>query len=46
MFRDVAAAGIAAWTPSSNTLPPTMPEEGASDSDVSSEFKGNQCDTS
>ena len=46
MFRDVAAAGIAAWTPSSNALPPTMPEEGASDSDVSSEFKDNQCDTS
>ena len=46
MFRDVAAAGIAAWTRSSNTLPPTMPEEGASDSDVNSEFKDNQCDTS
>ncbi|XP_065620585.1 uncharacterized protein LOC136063718 [Quercus suber] len=42
MFRDVAATGVAAWTPSSNTLPPTMPEEGAGDSDGSSEFKDNQ----
>ena len=46
MFRDVAATGIAAWTPSSNTLPPTMPEEGASDLDGSSEFKDNQYDMS
>ncbi|XP_050287997.1 L10-interacting MYB domain-containing protein-like isoform X2 [Quercus robur] len=46
MFRDVAATGVAAWTPSSNTLPPTMPEEGAGDSDGSSEFKDNQCDMS
>ncbi|KAK9991378.1 hypothetical protein SO802_026363 [Lithocarpus litseifolius] len=33
MFRDVAATGEAAWTPSSNTLPPTMPQEGVGDSD-------------
>ncbi|XP_023910051.1 uncharacterized protein LOC112021713 [Quercus suber] len=46
MFRDVAATGAAAWTPSSNTLPPTMPEEGAGDSDGSFEFKDNQCDMS
>ena len=46
MFRDVAATGVAAWTPSSNTLPPTMPEEGASDLDGSSEFKDNQYDMS
>ena len=46
MFRDVAATGEAAWTPSSNTLPPTMPQEGAGDSDGSSEFKDNQCDMS
>ena len=46
MFRDVAATGVAAWTPSSNTLPPTMPQEGAGDSDGSSEFKDNQCDMS
>uniref|UniRef100_A0A7N2M3F2 Uncharacterized protein n=1 Tax=Quercus lobata TaxID=97700 RepID=A0A7N2M3F2_QUELO len=44
MFRDVAATGVAAWTPSSNTLPPTMPEEGVGDSDGNSEFKDNQCD--
>ena len=46
MFRDVAATGVAAQTPSSNTLPPTMPQEGAGDSDGSSEFKDNQCDMS
>nr|XP_023917204.1 uncharacterized protein LOC112028749 [Quercus suber] len=46
MFRDVAATGLAAWTPSSNTLPPTMPEEGVGDSDGNSEFKDNQCDMS
>nr|XP_023900512.1 uncharacterized protein LOC112012349 [Quercus suber] len=46
MFRDVAATGVAAWTPSSNTLPPTMPKEGAGDSDGSSEFKDNQRDMS
>ena len=46
MFRDVAAAEIVAWTPSSNTLPPTMPQEGAGDSFGSSEFKDNQCDMS
>ena len=39
MFRDVVATGVAAWTLSSNTLPPTMPQEGASDSDGSSKFK-------
>ena len=44
MFRDVAATGVAAWTPSSNTLPPTIPQEGAGDSDASSEFKDDQCD--
>ena len=44
MFRDVAVTRAATWTPSSNTLPPTMPEEDASDSDGSSEFKDNQCD--
>ena len=46
MFRDVAATGVATWTPSSNTLPPTMPQEGAGDSDGSSKFKHNQCDMS
>ncbi|XP_023928137.2 L10-interacting MYB domain-containing protein-like [Quercus suber] len=46
MFRDVAATGVAAWTPSSNTLPPTMPQEGAGDSDGSSEFKDDRCDMS
>nr|XP_023900821.1 uncharacterized protein LOC112012669 [Quercus suber] len=46
MFRDVAATRVAAWTPSSNTLPPTIPEKGASDSDGNSEFKDNQCDMS
>ena len=46
MFRDFAATGVATWTPSSTTLPPTMPEEGAGDSDGSSEFKDNQCDMS
>ena len=46
MFRDVAATGVAAWTPSSNTLSPTMPQEGAGDSDGSSEFKDDQCDMS
>ena len=46
MFRDVVAIGVAAWTPSSNTLLPTMPEEGVGDSDGSSEFKDNQCDMS
>ncbi|KAL4606879.1 hypothetical protein ACB092_09G135500 [Castanea dentata] len=46
MFRDVAATRVADWTPSSNTLPPTMPEKGAGDSDGSSEFKDNQCDMS
>ena len=44
MFRDVAATGVAAWTPSSNTLPPTIPQEGAGDSDGSSEFNDDQCD--
>nr|XP_023905751.1 uncharacterized protein LOC112017521 [Quercus suber] len=39
MFRDVTTTGVAAWTPSSNTLPPTIPEEGAGDLDGSSEFK-------
>ncbi|XP_023898472.1 L10-interacting MYB domain-containing protein [Quercus suber] len=46
MFRDVTATRVATWTPSSNTLPPTMPEEGVGDSDGSSEFKDNQCDIS
>ncbi|XP_050241913.1 uncharacterized protein LOC126690829 [Quercus robur] len=46
IFRDVAATGVAAWTPSSNTLPPTMPQEGAGNSDGSSEFKDNQYDMS
>ena len=46
MFRNVAAIGVATWTPSSNTLPPTMLEEGAGDLDGSSEFKDNQCDMS
>ena len=46
MFRDVAATGVVAWTASSNTLPLTMPEEGAGDSDGSSKFKDNQCDMS
>ncbi|XP_050278244.1 uncharacterized protein LOC126719768 [Quercus robur] len=46
MFRDVAAIGVAAWTPSSNTLPPKMPQEGAGDSSSSFEFKDNQCDMS
>ena len=44
MFRDVVATGVATWTPSSNTLPPTMPQEGAGDSDGSSEFKDDQCE--
>ena len=43
MFRNVAATGVTAWTPSSKTLPLTMPEESAGDSD---EFKDNQCDMS
>ena len=46
MFRDVVATRVAAWTPSSNTLPPTMPQEGAGDLDGSSEFKDDQCDMS
>ena len=46
MFRDVAATRVVAWTPSSNTLLPTMPQEGAGDSSGSSEFKDNQCDMS
>ena len=46
MFRDIAATGVDAWTPSSNTLPPTMPQEGADDSSGSFEFKDNQCDMS
>ncbi|KAL4651986.1 hypothetical protein ACB092_01G200300 [Castanea dentata] len=46
MFRDVAATGVAAWTLSSDTLPPTMPKKGAGDPDDSSEFKDNQCDMS
>ncbi|XP_030963605.1 L10-interacting MYB domain-containing protein-like [Quercus lobata] len=46
MFRNVATTGVAAWTPSSNTLLPTMPKEGASDLDGRSEFKDNQCDMS
>ena len=44
MFRDVTATRVAAWTPTSNTLPPTMPKEGAGDSYGSSKFKDNQCD--
>ncbi|KAL4610145.1 hypothetical protein ACB092_08G030700 [Castanea dentata] len=44
MFRDVAATGVIAWTFSSNTLPPTMPQEGVGDSSGSSKFKDNQCD--
>ena len=43
MFRDVVATGVAAWTLSSNTLPPTMPQEGVGDSSGSFEFKDNQC---
>ena len=39
MFKDVAVTGVAAWTPSSNTLPQTMPQEGAGDSFGISEFK-------
>ena len=39
MFRNVVATGVAAWIPSSNTLLPTMPQEGASDLDGSFEFK-------
>jgi len=46
MFRDVAATEVVAWTPSSNTLPPTMPQEGAGDSDGGFEFKDDQCDMS
>ncbi|XP_075640222.1 uncharacterized protein LOC142611965 [Castanea sativa] len=46
MFRDVVATGVATWTPSSNTLPPTIPPEGVGDSDGSSKFKDNQCDMS
>ena len=46
MFRDVTTTGVAAWTPSLNTLPPTMPQEGAGDSDGSSKFKDDQCDMS
>ena len=46
MFRDVAATGVAAWTPSLNTLPSIMPQEGAGDSSGSSKFKDNQCDMS
>ena len=44
IFRDVAATGVVAWTPSSNILPPTMPQEGVGNSSGSSEFKDNQCD--
>ena len=44
--RDVVATGIATWTPSSNTLPPTMPQDGVGDSSVSSKCKDNQCDMS
>ena len=46
MFRDVVVTGVAAWTLSSNTLPPTMPQESAGDSDGSSKFKDDQCDMS
>ena len=46
MFRDVTTTGVSAWTLSSNTLPPTIPQEGAGDSDGSSEFKDDQCDMS
>ena len=46
MFRDVTTTGVSAWTLSSNTLPPTIPQEGAGDSDGSSEFKDKQCDMS
>ena len=46
MFRDVAATEVAAWTPSSNTLSPTMLQEGAGDSDGGFEFKDDQCDMS
>ena len=46
MFRDVVATGVAAWTPSSNTLPPTMPQEGVGDSDGNSELKDDRCDMS
>ena len=46
MFRDVAATGVAAWTPSLNTLPSIMPQEGAGDSSGSFEFKDNQYDMS
>ena len=45
MFRDVAATGVVAWTPS-NTLPSTMPQKGAGDSDGSFEFKDDQYDMS
>ena len=44
MFRDVAVIEVIAWTSSSNTLPPTMPQEGVGDSSSSSEFKDNQFD--
>ena len=46
MFRDVAATKVATQTPSLNTLTPTMPQEGASDSSGSFEFKDSQCDMS
>ena len=46
MFRDVAATEVATWAPSSNTLPPTMPQEGVGDSDGNSEFKDDRCDMS
>ena len=44
MFRDIAVTGVIAWISSSNTLPPTMPQEGVGGSSSSSEFKDNQCD--
>ncbi|KAK4606070.1 hypothetical protein RGQ29_000372 [Quercus rubra] len=36
VFRDVAVIGVIAWTSSSNTLPPTMPQEGQTSESVSS----------
>ena len=42
----MAITRVATWTPSSNTLPLTMPQEGAGDSDGSSEFKDDQRDMS
>ena len=42
----MAITRVATWTPSSNTFPLTMPQEGAGDSDGSSEFKDDQRDMS